>query len=81
MFEILSDKVASVTERERLCIITFDEMSLRSGLSYNITEDAVEGFKDWILREVKKARKPCTSLHGQGLAKYVEPAHWLVSVK
>ena len=44
VFELLRDKVAGVTEKNKLRVITFDEMSLRAGLSYNITEDVVEGF-------------------------------------
>ena len=47
VFELLRDKVAGVTEKNKLCVITFDEMSLRAGLSYNITEDVVEGFEDF----------------------------------
>ncbi len=47
VFELLRDKVAVMTEKNKLCVITFDEMSLRAGLSYNITEDAVEGFEDF----------------------------------
>ena len=47
VFELLRDKVAGMTEKNKLCVITFDEMSLRAGLSYNITEDVVEGFEDF----------------------------------
>ena len=49
VFELLRDKVrvAGMTEKNKLCVITIDEMSLRAGASYNITEDVVEGFEDF----------------------------------
>ena len=45
VMELLRDKVAAMPEKVRLCVISFNEMSLRAGLSYNITDDAVEGFE------------------------------------
>ena len=47
VLELLGDRVSAMTGKDKLCVVTFDEMSLRAGLSYNITEDVVEGFEDF----------------------------------
>lgn len=47
VFELLKGKVAGMAERDKFCVVSFDEMSLRVGLSYNLSEDSVEGFEDF----------------------------------
>ena len=47
VFDLLKNKVACMSAKDKLCVVSFDEMSLRTGLTYNITEDVVEGFEDF----------------------------------
>ena len=47
VFDMLASRVAEMTPRDRLCIVTFDEMSLRSSLTYNISTDSIEGVEDF----------------------------------
>ena len=35
------------TEKEKLCIIVFDEMSISSMLTYNQKQDVIEGLEDY----------------------------------
>lgn len=34
-------------ERDKYCVVTFNEMGLRSGLTYDISSDRIEGFRDF----------------------------------
>ena len=44
--ETLKRKVSAFTELERQCVLCFDEISLRSGLSYDQSRDQVRGFSN-----------------------------------
>ncbi|KAL2102037.1 hypothetical protein ACEWY4_003798 [Coilia grayii] len=47
VLDMLGSRVSDMTQLDRLSVITFDEMSLRSCLTYNISSDSVEGFEDF----------------------------------
>ena len=47
IFEVMKHKVSSMKERESDCVVTFGEMSIRAGLTYDISNDRVEGFEDF----------------------------------
>ena len=45
-FDILKKKVESMPQRDRVCVLTLDEMSLKSGLYYDVRNDVIEGLQD-----------------------------------
>jgi len=48
VIEILHKKVAAMNQdRDKCCCLVFDEMALKSGLSYDLSRDAVYGFEDF----------------------------------
>ena len=47
VFSLLQKKVNSMDERDRVCVLLLDEMSLKSGLSYNTSKDVIIGFEDY----------------------------------
>ena len=48
VLEILQKKVAAMPEeRDKCCCLVFDEMALKSGLSYDLSRDSVYGFEDF----------------------------------
>ena len=47
ILNVMKHKVSTMNDRDKLCVITFDEMSLRTGLSYDISSDSIEGFEDY----------------------------------
>lgn len=44
--EKLSLKAKTMTEREKMCVVLFDGVSLKKQLQYNKSEDIVEGYQD-----------------------------------
>ena len=46
VFEALRNKVQSMSEDDRQCVLIFDEMSIKSGLSYERSHDQIEGLED-----------------------------------
>lgn len=47
VFSLLEKKVNSMAERDRVCILLLDEMSLKSALSYDTSRDVIVGFEDY----------------------------------
>lgn len=47
VFSVLAHKLAAMRERDRLCVITFDEMSVKVGLKYIDSCDHITGFEDY----------------------------------
>ena len=47
VFDALKLKAATMTEDDKICTLIFDEMSLKTGLSYTKGSDTVEGFEDF----------------------------------
>lgn len=48
-FEILQRKAKTMSERDKVCVRTLDEMSLKSGLYYDLQKDIIEGMEDFAL--------------------------------
>ena len=46
VFDALQRKVSTMTESNRQCVLVFDEMSIKTHLSYNRHHDCIEGFTD-----------------------------------
>ena len=46
-FEILQQKAKTMSERDTVCVLTLDEMSLKSGLYYDLQKDIIEGMEDF----------------------------------
>ena len=46
LFTALKVKVQSMSEQDKQCVLVFDEMSLKSGLTYNLQSDSIEGFEN-----------------------------------
>lgn len=42
----LKEKVGSMSEKQKLCALVFDEMSIKEHLSYNAQTDRIEGFEN-----------------------------------
>lgn len=47
VFSLLEKKVHSMAERDRVCILLLDEMSLKSALAYDASRDVIVGFEDY----------------------------------
>ena len=47
VFEVLEQKCKRFNTRDKLCCVVFDEMSLKSALSYDPARDVVTGFEDF----------------------------------
>ncbi|XP_036139614.1 uncharacterized protein LOC118648110 isoform X2 [Monomorium pharaonis] len=47
IFEHLQQHVAEMNERDKLCILMWDEMSLEANLQYDQLDDKIIGFEDW----------------------------------
>ena len=47
MFDALNLKVASMFHIAFQCVLTFDEISLKSALAYNSQRDFIEGFENF----------------------------------
>lgn len=46
LIEKLADKVKHMSEGERECVMLFDEMSIKRGVSFNRYHDFIEGYED-----------------------------------
>ena len=81
VFELLKERVAIMTERDKFCVVSFDEMSLRAGFSYNITDDQVEGFEDYgSLGKTSKAANHALVFMVRGLmGKWKQPLGYFLS--
>ncbi len=44
---LLGKKVRSMNEQNKLCVLLFDEMSLKTNLTYNASQDVIQGFEDF----------------------------------
>lgn len=47
VLQMLEKRVGIMHAREKLCVVSFDEVSLQSCLTYNASMDSVEGFEDF----------------------------------
>ena len=47
IFQALRMKVSSVSTKAKLCSVIFDEMTIKENVSYNKTNDNVEGLEDF----------------------------------
>ncbi len=47
VFEGLKKKVDGMGENEKKCVLVYDEISLKSGLTYNPATDSIEGYEDF----------------------------------
>lgn len=45
--EAFRTKVTAMKMQERLCVLLFDEMSIKENLSYNAKKDRIDGFEDF----------------------------------
>lgn len=81
IFDLLKDRVSVMKEMDKFCVVSFDEMSLRVGLSYNITEDAVEGFEDFgTLGKTSRAANHALVFMVRGLTgKWKQPLGYFLS--
>jgi hypothetical protein len=46
-FSVLRNKVRSMAEQDRVCVLLLDEMSLKTALSYDGAKDVIVGFEDY----------------------------------
>lgn len=46
LLNLLKNKTSLMSEKERECVLTWDEMSIKEGLHYNVKYDFIEGFTD-----------------------------------
>lgn len=47
VFQSLKQKLASFTSKDKQCILVFDEMAIKSGISYEKWYDVIEGMEDF----------------------------------
>jgi hypothetical protein len=47
VFSVLKNKVRSMAEQDKVCVLLLDEMSLKTALSYDAASDAIVGFEDY----------------------------------
>ena len=47
IFAALKQKVSTMVQADKQCILTFDEMTIKSGLTYDPCLDNIEGFEDY----------------------------------
>lgn len=47
IFEHLRQHVEQMNEKDKLCVLMWDEMSLEANLQYNEINDNIVGFEDW----------------------------------
>ncbi|KAG4078421.1 hypothetical protein HA402_013132 [Bradysia odoriphaga] len=58
IFELIKEKADAMTENERCCATSWDEISLKPHLDYNIPRDEIDGFVD-----LATIRKPVFGTH------------------
>jgi len=46
VFSVLKDNVQTMSDKDRMCCLKFDEMSIRQHLHINHKIDCIEGFED-----------------------------------
>ena len=51
LFSALNMKVNAMLELDKQYVLVFDEMSLKTGLTYNAQTDIIEGFENWVVLE------------------------------
>ena len=44
LLSVLKKRVSTMSEKDRLCNVCIDEMSLKCGLHYNVSKDRIDGF-------------------------------------
>ena len=73
--------VAQMEPNGRLCVLVFDEMSLKCALHYNVERDNGEGLEDFGLTSgrTEEPAKSCYSVHGTRFAVKVETTFRLFS--
>ena len=47
VFEALQRKVDTMKSNDHQCVLIFDEMAIKTNLSYNRRGDCIEGFEDF----------------------------------
>ena len=47
VISLLKKKVLSMADRDKICVLLLDEMSLKSALSYDAANDVIVGFEDY----------------------------------
>jgi len=64
VFSVLKDNLQTMSDKDHMCCLMFDEMSIREHLHFNQKIDCIEGFKDLGRHgRYKQYRKPCPDLH------------------
>lgn len=58
IFALIKEKVKTLSENGRYCALSWDEVSLKSHLDYNVTRDEIDGFVD-----LATIRKPVFATH------------------
>lgn len=58
IFEHITEKVKSLSDTEKLCVLTWDEVSLKAHLDYSISRDEIDGFVD-----LANIRRPAFATH------------------
>ncbi|GFS27409.1 transposable element P transposase [Elysia marginata] len=82
VIEAFKVKVTQMEPRDRLCILVFDEMSLKCSLNYNVERDYVEGLEDFGMAcgRTEKASNHATVFMARGLmAKWKQPFGYFLS--
>ena len=64
---VIPSRVKNMNDKEKLCIISFDEMSLKSHLDYASNKDELIGLEDYGDGEKNKLfGNICNSFYGMG---------------
>ena len=48
ILHVLSQKFSNMTDMEKLCVLTFDEMSIKAALRYDNVNDCFIGLEDYV---------------------------------
>lgn len=58
LFDQITEKVRNLSDTERYCVVTWDEVSLKAHLDYNLSRDVIDGFVD-----LSHIRRPSFATH------------------
>ena len=77
LFSALKMKVNAMSELDKQCVLVFDKMSLKTGITHNAQTDSIEGFEKLGSVGTTKCSKPCTCIYGTWTNFKMEAASWL----
>jgi hypothetical protein len=67
LFKLLQIKVDKMSEEDRICILSVDEMALKCNLFYNYGDDEIIGFEDNGITKTLKPASSCMVFMARGL--------------